>query len=56
MKNVRFLDDFIFKRRDVGLAVFKIFLKYFKKIGLKNLCVVEFFFLVKLGFEEVGCK
>ncbi|XP_033699432.1 sacsin isoform X3 [Tursiops truncatus] len=56
MKNVRFLDDCILKRRDVGPAAFKIFLKYLKKTGSKNLCAVELPSSVKLGFEEAGCK
>uniref|UniRef100_A0A4W2BNF2 Sacsin n=1 Tax=Bos indicus x Bos taurus TaxID=30522 RepID=A0A4W2BNF2_BOBOX len=56
MKNVRFLDDSILKRRDVGPAAFKIFLKYLKKTGSKNLCAVELPSSVKLGFEEAGCK
>ncbi|XP_011533341.1 sacsin isoform X4 [Homo sapiens] len=56
MKNVRFLDDSILKRRDVGSAAFKIFLKYLKKTGSKNLCAVELPSSVKLGFEEAGCK
>ncbi|XP_054575715.1 sacsin isoform X3 [Eptesicus fuscus] len=56
MKNVRFLDDSILKRGDVGPAAFKIFLKYLKKTGSKNLCAVELPSSVKLGFEEAGCK
>lgn len=40
MKNVRFLDDSILKRRDVGPAAFKIFLKYLKKTGSKKTCVL----------------
>ncbi|XP_045444568.1 sacsin isoform X3 [Pipistrellus kuhlii] len=56
MKNVRFLDDSILKRRDVGPAAFKIFLKYLKKTGSKDLCAVELPASVKLGFEEAGCK
>ncbi|XP_062958964.1 sacsin isoform X3 [Cynocephalus volans] len=56
MKNVRFLDDSILKRKDVGPAAFKIFLKYLKKTGSKNLCAVELPSSVKLGFEEAGCK
>nr|XP_033804575.1 sacsin isoform X2 [Geotrypetes seraphini] len=56
MKNVRFLDDSLLKRPDIGPAAFKIFLKYLKEIGLKNLCAVELPSWVKAGFEEAGCK
>ncbi|XP_039392976.1 sacsin isoform X5 [Mauremys reevesii] len=56
MKNVRFLDDSILKRSDIGPAAFKIFLKYLKKTGSKNLCAVALPSWVKAGFEEAGCK
>uniref|UniRef100_A0A8D0LBK9 Sacsin n=1 Tax=Sphenodon punctatus TaxID=8508 RepID=A0A8D0LBK9_SPHPU len=56
MKNVRFLDDSILKRSDIGPAAFKIFLKYLKKTGSKNLCAVQLPSWVKEGFEEAGCK
>ncbi|XP_065450845.1 sacsin isoform X1 [Chrysemys picta bellii] len=56
MKNVRFLDDSILKRSDIGPAAFKIFLKYLRKTGSKNLCAVELPSWVKAGFEEAGCK
>uniref|UniRef100_A0A8C9FS67 Sacsin/Nov domain-containing protein n=1 Tax=Pavo cristatus TaxID=9049 RepID=A0A8C9FS67_PAVCR len=56
MKNVRFLDDSILKRPDVGPSAFKIFLKYLKKTGSKNLCAVDLPSWVKTGFEEAGCK
>uniref|UniRef100_A0ACB8FGQ0 Uncharacterized protein n=1 Tax=Sphaerodactylus townsendi TaxID=933632 RepID=A0ACB8FGQ0_9SAUR len=56
MKNVRFLDDSLLKRPDIGAAAFKIFLKYLKKTGSKNLCAVDLPSWVKNGFEEAGCK
>ncbi|KAM9321383.1 sacsin isoform 3-T3 [Gastrophryne carolinensis] len=56
MKHVRFLDDSLLKRPDIGPAAFQIFLKYLKKTGSKNLCAVELPLWVKLGFEEAGCK
>ncbi|NXS62629.1 SACS protein, partial [Brachypteracias leptosomus] len=56
MKNVRFLDDSILKRPDVGPSAFKIFMKYLKKTGSKNLCAVDLPSWVKAGFEEAGCK
>ncbi|XP_068123047.1 sacsin [Hyperolius riggenbachi] len=55
MKHVRFLDDSLLKRPDIGPAAFQIFLKYLKKTGSKNLCAVELPSWVKLGFEEAGC-
>ncbi|XP_053564484.1 sacsin isoform X2 [Bombina bombina] len=55
MKHVRFLDDSLLKRPDIGPAAFQIFLKYLKKTGLKNLCAVELPSWVKAGFEEAGC-
>ncbi|XP_063807744.1 sacsin isoform X3 [Pseudophryne corroboree] len=55
MKNVRFLDDSLLKRPDIGPAAFQIFLKYLKKTGSKNLCAVELPSWVKMGFEEAGC-
>ncbi|XP_034266196.1 LOW QUALITY PROTEIN: sacsin [Pantherophis guttatus] len=56
VKNVRFLDDSLLKRPDIGTAAFKIFLKYLKKTGSKNLCAVDLPSWVKTGFEEAGCK
>ncbi|XP_069058346.1 sacsin isoform X1 [Pleurodeles waltl] len=56
MKNVRFLDDMLLQRQHIGPAAFKIFQKYLKVIGLKNLCAVELPSWVKSGFEEAGCK
>nr|XP_020666734.1 sacsin isoform X1 [Pogona vitticeps] len=56
MKNVRFLDDSLLKRPDIGSAAFKIFLKYLKKTGSRNLCAVDLPSWVKTGFEEAGCK
>lgn len=55
MKHVRFLDDSLLKRPDIGPAAFQIFLKYLKKTGSKNLCAVELPSWVKMGFEEAGC-
>ncbi|XP_073439129.1 sacsin [Dendrobates tinctorius] len=55
MKNVRFLDDSLLKRPDIGPAAFQIFMKYLKKTGSKNLCAVELPSWVKMGFEEAGC-
>uniref|UniRef100_A0A8C5P842 Sacsin molecular chaperone n=1 Tax=Leptobrachium leishanense TaxID=445787 RepID=A0A8C5P842_9ANUR len=55
MKNVRFLDDSMLKRTDIGPPAFQIFLKYLKKTGLKNLCAVELPSWVKNGFVEAGC-
>ncbi|XP_075418940.1 sacsin isoform X2 [Tenrec ecaudatus] len=56
MKNARFLDDAILQRKDVGPAAFRIFLKYLKKTGSKNLCAVELPAAVKRGFEAAGCR
>ncbi|XP_043926906.1 sacsin [Protopterus annectens] len=56
MHNVRFLDDSLLKKNDVGSAAFQIFVKYLKKTGSKNLCAVELPSWVKAGFEEAGCK
>uniref|UniRef100_H3A3T5 Sacsin molecular chaperone n=1 Tax=Latimeria chalumnae TaxID=7897 RepID=H3A3T5_LATCH len=56
MQNVRFLDDSLLKRPDIGPAAFKIFLKYLNKSGANDLCAVELPSFVKAGFEEAGCK
>ncbi|XP_028903954.1 sacsin isoform X2 [Ornithorhynchus anatinus] len=56
MKNVRFLDDCLLQRPAIGPAAFKIFLKYLKKTGSKNLCAVELPSSVKSGFEAAGCR
>ncbi|XP_053312398.1 sacsin [Spea bombifrons] len=56
MKYVRFLDDSLLKRTDIGPPAFQIFLKYLKKTGSKNLCAVELPSWVKNGFVEAGCQ
>ncbi|XP_024139292.1 sacsin isoform X1 [Oryzias melastigma] len=56
IKYVRFLDDSLLCRPDIGPAAFKIFLKYLKKTGSQNLCAVELPDWVKEGFEDAGCK
>lgn len=56
IKYVRFLDDTLHSRPDIGPAAFKIFLKYLKKSGSQNLCAVELPDWVKEGFEDAGCK
>ncbi|XP_037534063.1 sacsin [Nematolebias whitei] len=56
IKNVRFLDDALLCRPDIGPAAFKIFLQYLKKSGSQNLCAVELPYWVKEGFEDAGCK
>ncbi|XP_075448362.1 sacsin isoform X2 [Ascaphus truei] len=55
MKKVRFLDDSLLKRADIGPPAFQIFFKYLKKTGLKKLCAVELPSWVKAGFEEARC-
>ncbi|KAM9853357.1 sacsin isoform 1-T1 [Aulostomus maculatus] len=56
IKYVRFLDDALLCRPDIGPASFKIFLKYLKKSGSQNLCAVELPDWVKEGFDDAGCK
>ncbi|CAG6005850.1 unnamed protein product [Menidia menidia] len=56
IKYVRFLDDALLCRPDIGPAAFKIFLKYLKKSGSQNLCAVELPEWVKEGFDDAGCK
>ncbi|XP_075999316.1 sacsin isoform X1 [Genypterus blacodes] len=56
IKYVRFLDDTLLCRPDIGPAAFKIFLKYLKKSGSQNLCAVELPDWVKEGFDDAGCK
>uniref|UniRef100_A0AAQ4QEP6 Sacsin molecular chaperone n=1 Tax=Gasterosteus aculeatus aculeatus TaxID=481459 RepID=A0AAQ4QEP6_GASAC len=56
IKYVRFLDDALLCRPDIGPAAFKIFLKYLKKSGSQNLCAVELPDWVKEGFDDAGCK
>ncbi|CAK6974386.1 sacsin [Scomber scombrus] len=56
IKYVRFLDDTLLCRPDIGPAAFKIFLKYLKKSGSQNLCAVELPEWVKEGFDDAGCK
>ncbi|XP_052432577.1 sacsin [Carassius gibelio] len=56
IKNVRFLDDSLLCRPDIGPAAFKIFLKYLRKCGSQDLCAVELPDWVKEGFDEAGCK
>uniref|UniRef100_A0A4W5JI24 Sacsin/Nov domain-containing protein n=1 Tax=Hucho hucho TaxID=62062 RepID=A0A4W5JI24_9TELE len=41
IKYVRFLDDSLLCRPDIGPAAFKIFLKYLKKSSSQDLCAVE---------------
>ncbi|XP_020498509.2 sacsin [Labrus bergylta] len=56
IKYVRFLDDALLCRADIGPAAFKIFLKYLKKSGSQKLCAVELPDWVKDGFDDAGCK
>ncbi|XP_041657117.1 sacsin isoform X2 [Cheilinus undulatus] len=56
IKYVRFLDDALLCRPDIGPAAFKIFLKYLKKSGSQTLCAVELPDWVKEGFDDAGCK
>uniref|UniRef100_A0A671V136 Sacsin/Nov domain-containing protein n=1 Tax=Sparus aurata TaxID=8175 RepID=A0A671V136_SPAAU len=56
IKYVRFLDDALLCRPDIGPAAFQIFLKYLKKSGSQNLCAVELPDWVKEGFDDAGCK
>ncbi|MEQ2160522.1 hypothetical protein GOODEAATRI_000039, partial [Goodea atripinnis] len=56
VKDVRFLDDTLLCRPDIGPAAFKIFLKYLKKSGSQNLCAVELPDWVKEGFDDAGCR
>ncbi|XP_029922629.1 sacsin [Myripristis murdjan] len=56
IKYVRFLDDTLLCRPDIGPAAFKIFLKYLKKSESHNLCAVELPDWVKEGFDDAGCK
>ncbi|XP_062329723.1 sacsin isoform X1 [Osmerus eperlanus] len=56
IKQVRFLDDTLLCRPDIGPAAFKIFLKYLKKSGSQDLCAVELPDWVKEGFDDAGCK
>ncbi|KAJ8400343.1 hypothetical protein AAFF_G00397260 [Aldrovandia affinis] len=56
IKYVRFLDDSLLCRPDIGPAAFKIFLKYLKKSGSQDLCAVELPDWVKEGFDDAGCK
>ncbi|XP_061072913.1 sacsin isoform X2 [Conger conger] len=56
IKHVRFLDDSLLCRPDIGPAAFKIFLKYLKKTGSQDLCAVELPDWVKEGFDDAGCK
>ncbi|KAM3874971.1 sacsin [Diretmus argenteus] len=56
IKYVRFLDDTLLCRPDIGPAAFKIFLKYLTKSGSQNLCAVELPDWVKEGFDDAGCK
>ncbi|XP_057207986.1 sacsin isoform X1 [Triplophysa rosa] len=56
IKNVRFLDDSLLCRPDIGSAAFKIFLKYLKKCGSHEFCAVDLPDWVKEGFDDAGCK
>ncbi|XP_020793364.2 LOW QUALITY PROTEIN: sacsin [Boleophthalmus pectinirostris] len=56
IQSVRFLDDALLCRQDIGPSAFKIFLKYLKKSGSQNLCAVELPDWVKEGFDDAGCK
>lgn len=56
IKYVRFLDDTLLCRPDIGPAAFKIFLKYLRKSGSQSLCAVELPEWVKEGFDDAGCK
>uniref|UniRef100_A0A8C4S8P2 Sacsin molecular chaperone n=1 Tax=Erpetoichthys calabaricus TaxID=27687 RepID=A0A8C4S8P2_ERPCA len=53
---VRFLDDILLSRQDIGPSAFEIFLKYLGKSGSQNLCAVELPYWIKEGFEDAGCK
>ncbi|XP_068174425.1 sacsin [Antennarius striatus] len=56
INRVRFLDDALLCRPDIGPAAFKIFLKYLRKSGSEDLCAVELPDWVKEGFDDAGCK
>lgn len=56
IKYVRFLDDTLLCRPDIGPAAFKIFLKYLRMSGSQSLCAVELPDWVKEGFDDAGCK
>nr|XP_023669533.1 sacsin isoform X1 [Paramormyrops kingsleyae]XP_023669534.1 sacsin isoform X1 [Paramormyrops kingsleyae] len=56
IKYVRFLDDSLLCRPDIGPAAFKIFLKYLRKSGSQDLCAVDLPDWVKEGFDDAGCK
>lgn len=56
IKSVRFLDDALLCRQDIGPSAFKIFLKYLKKSGSQDLCAVELPDWVKEGFDDAGCR
>lgn len=56
IKYVRFLDDTLLCRPDIGPSAFKIFLKYLKMSGSQSLCAVELPDWVKEGFDDAGCK
>ncbi|KAK1169336.1 hypothetical protein AOXY_G8102 [Acipenser oxyrinchus oxyrinchus] len=56
INDVRFLDDSLLSRPDIGPSAFQIFLKYLWKSGSQNLCAVELPDWVKEGFEDAGCK
>ncbi|KAL2096565.1 hypothetical protein ACEWY4_008713 [Coilia grayii] len=56
IKYIRFLDETLLSRPGIGPAAFKIFLKYLKKCGSKDLCAVELPDWVREGFEDAGCK
>ncbi|XP_061916453.1 sacsin isoform X1 [Entelurus aequoreus] len=56
IKYVRFLDDTLLCKPNIGPASFQIFLKYLRKSGSQNLCAVELPDWVKEGFEDAGCK
>ncbi|KAK1785875.1 hypothetical protein P4O66_003241 [Electrophorus voltai] len=55
IKYVRFLDDSLLCRPDVGPAAFKIFMKYLK-CDSQDLCAVDLPDWVKEGFVDAGCK
>lgn len=56
IKYIRFLDDSLLSKPEVGPAAFKIFMKYLKMCGSQNLCAVELPDWVKEGFDDAGCK
>lgn len=56
IKYVRFLDDALLCRPDIGPAAFKIFLKYLKQSGSEDLCAVELPDWVNEGFDDAGCR